>query len=199
MADRFFRYEGTNWEGRPFYVAEPVRQIGIAMATAWPLAHHLDGTVASEDHDARSKGSDHRPRPFTGRGVVRAIDFGVRSDGEGELLAGIMRRVPTVNYVLFGANVGHPGHVHVSTNPDYDHDARKVHVFTQDEVRELKQLYAEAETLRSDVSSGFRVLIELAREERDKPLHDHPGGPGGDGGLGYGDKVDLRGAKLVRP
>lgn len=189
MADRFFRYEGRNWEGREFYVAEPVRAIGVAMAEAWPLAHPLDGTVASEGHDARSKFSDHRPHPFTGRGIVRAIDFGVRSDAEGELLAGIMRRVPTVNYVLFGENVNHPDHVHVSTNPDYDHDSRRVYVFTQSEIAELKQTIAVTEAKDSDLSGFVKVAIDKIREERTKPLHVHSGDGGG--GLDFGDTVTL--------
>lgn len=190
MADRFFRYEGTNWEGRRWYVAEPVRQIGVVMAAAWPLASALDGTVASEDHDDRSPHSDHRPHPFRGEGIVRAIDFGVRSDAEGELLAGIMRRVPTVNYVLFGANVGHPNHVHVSTNPDYDHDSRRVYVFSQSEVKEVKDAIADVRAIGSDFSGGVREAVKLVLEERNKPLHRHTSS-GAPGGLDFGDTVKL--------
>lgn len=190
MAKRFYRLEGTNWEGRRWYVAEPVRAIAVAMIEAWPIASALDGTVASEDHDRRSPHSDHRPHPFRGEGIVRAVDFGVRSNSEGELLAGIMRRIPTVNYVLFGANVGHPNHVHVSTNADYDHDSRRVYVLTQSEVKEIKDAIADVRGIGSDFSGGVRVAVQLAIEEREKPLHRHAGGDGG-GGLDYGDEVRL--------
>lgn len=191
MADRVFRMSGVNWEGRPFYVAEPVRQIGLAVAEAWPVASLLDGTVASEGHDERSPFSDHRPHPFTGRGIVRAIDFGVPNDEVGELLAGILRRVPTVNYVLFGESQGHPRHVHTSTNPDYDLDNRRVYVFTQDEVRELKQTYAEAKAANSDLSGFVRVGIDAVRAIRDLPLHRHSDDGGGGGGLDFGATVRL--------
>lgn len=184
-----FHYSGRNWENREWYVAEPIRAIGVEISRTWPDGNgSLDGTVASERHDEINPWSDHRPHPFTGRGIVRAIDIWVPSHGVGHMFSEILRQLPTVNYVLFG-DTNHGSHVHVSTLSSHDNDARKVYMFTQAEVRELKEMYAESKAANSDLSGFTRVAIDLVRRERDNPLHkptDHGGG-----GLDYGDRITL--------
>ena len=71
-----FRRSGKNWEGRLWKVAAPVDSLAGQIEAAYPVRHPKDGTVASKGHDANSPTSDHRPKPTSGAGVVRAIDFG---------------------------------------------------------------------------------------------------------------------------
>lgn len=184
-----FRYSGTNHEGREWSVSEPIRQIGREIEATWPAGNtSLDGTVASRRHDEINPWSGHRPRPFTGRGIVRAIDIWVPSHGVGRMFSEILRQLPTVNYTIFG-DANHRTHVHVSAHSSHDNDNRKVYMFTQAEVKELKEMYAESKAANSDLSGFFRVAVDLVRRERDNRLHKPTAHDGG--GLSYGDRVTL--------
>ena len=72
-----FRIAGTNWEGRLWTTSSPIGRLALQIDAAHPQGHPTDGTVASKAHDAASPNSDHRPHPFKGAGIVRAIDIGV--------------------------------------------------------------------------------------------------------------------------
>lgn len=187
-----FRYEGVNWEGRKFYVAKPVLMIGQAVEANLPSRHPLDGTVASKTHDEINPNSDHRPKTgIIKRGIVRAIDIGIHDKLMGDLLAEVLKRLETVAYVLWQVP-NHETHIHVSTNSSYDNDDRSVYVFSQSEVKEIKEALAEVRKLNSDFSGAVRESIKLVRKERELPLHSHDGQL--TGGLGFGDTV-----KLTRP
>lgn len=96
-----FRYTGTNWEGRPWVASAPVRALGDEVTALDPARYPHDGTVASKGHDAQNPRSDHRPRPFTGLGVVRAIDFG-GADAHRLAICEQLRagRDPRIKYVI---------------------------------------------------------------------------------------------------
>ncbi len=104
---------------------------------AWPSRGPADGTVASKNHDLNSPGSDHRPRPIEGEGVVRAVDAGEYVEDQGEALVEALRasRDPRIRYVIhearifssysnsrrnawewgsYGGSNAHSNHVHVS-------------------------------------------------------------------------------------
>lgn len=97
-----FRYSGTNWEGRPWRASSAVEALGRQIEEAWPDRHGADGTVASRGHDQNSPRSDHRPRPTTGPGIVRAIDVGETVEDQGETLAEELRRArdPRLKYLI---------------------------------------------------------------------------------------------------
>lgn len=131
-----FRYSGVNWEGRAWKVSAPIEALGRQIEARWPDRHPADGTVASQNHDAWNPRSDHRPDPYTGPGIVRALDAGETVEGDGEVLAEALRagRDPRVRYVIHEGRLfssydhangpawswrpytggGHRDHVHVS-------------------------------------------------------------------------------------
>lgn len=131
-----FRTSGKNWEGRTWALSAALEQLGEQVSAAWPTPHPSDGTVASKTHDATSPSSDHRPRPFTGSGMVRALDVG-EYGSQGDQLFDELRdsRDPRIKYVIHGGSMfssypargyaawairpydlgGHGSHVHVSS------------------------------------------------------------------------------------
>ena len=102
-----FRYSGTNWEGRRWRVSAAIEALGRRVEAAWPVGHPVDGTVASRAHDAANPRSDHRPRPFSGSGIVRAIDVGETVENQGARLAEELRasRDPRIKYVIHEARL----------------------------------------------------------------------------------------------
>jgi hypothetical protein len=104
-----------------------------------------DGTVASRAHDLNNPTSDHRPHPYSGPGIVRAIDAGEYVEDQAWHIAETIRvnHDPRIKYVIHegrlfssypkpgypeytwrpynGANP-HDHHVHISTLPDADDD-----------------------------------------------------------------------------
>jgi hypothetical protein len=71
-----FRFSGKNHAGQEWRVAGAIETFGKQIEAIRPGSFTTDGTVASKQHDIQNPGSDHRPSPRTGLGVVRAIDFG---------------------------------------------------------------------------------------------------------------------------
>lgn len=145
MAVVRFRYSGKNWEGRAWRTAEGITSFGLQIEADDMTKHGTDGTVASKGHDANSPRSDHRPRPFVGAGIVRAIDVGVDSMSQGMGILEPLRRSrdPRTKYLIFhnsmfssypkhgvapytwrsysGSNP-HKTHFHHSTWPNADND-----------------------------------------------------------------------------
>lgn len=140
-----FRRSGTNWEGRRWYTSRGLNSLLDEIEAAFPAATKYDGTVASKTHDANSPSSDHRPRPLTGTGIVRAVDAGEYVENDGIALAEALRtsRDPRIKYVIhekrifssysksyrsawqWGSYSGyndHLSHVHVSVNSKADSD-----------------------------------------------------------------------------
>ena len=138
-----FRIAGKNWEGRDWELTEG----GIALAREvnelWPDSHPLDGTVAGYGHDQRNPRSDHRPTPYVGPGIVRALDVGENVENDGIIFAEMLRqsRDPRIKYVLHEDRIfssyrtssrepwtwqlrtyGHESHVHVSFTELADND-----------------------------------------------------------------------------
>ncbi len=71
-----FRFSGKNHANQEWRVAGAIQTFGKQIEAIRPGSFGTDGTVASKQHDIDSPNSDHRPSPRTGKGVVRAIDFG---------------------------------------------------------------------------------------------------------------------------
>jgi hypothetical protein len=138
-----FRYSGTNWEGRSWYSSAAMQRMGQEVEVKYPTRRAVDGTVAGKTHDQISPSSDHRPRPFTGKGIVRAIDIGVGSRAEGDAITEHLRRRKDsrIKYVIFNGRIfssynhsngaawtwrtyygsnKHTNHIHVSFNSNGD-------------------------------------------------------------------------------
>jgi hypothetical protein len=77
-----FRTSGTNWEGRRWVLASGLMVLARQIDEFDSKSHPADGTVASRAHDQNSPSSDHRPKPYSGTGVVRAIDFGENTEDD---------------------------------------------------------------------------------------------------------------------
>lgn len=143
-----FRQTGTNWEGRPWIVSDAIESLIDQVEAAWPARHPTDGTVASRGHDRGNPRSDHRPFPYDGAGVVRAVDIGETVEDQGELLAEQLRqsRDPRIRYVIHERRLfssynhrngpawmwrrysgfnAHLNHVHVSVTNAGDSDGRR--------------------------------------------------------------------------
>ena len=97
-----FSRSGTNWQGRRWILNPAVDALCGQVERSFPQRHATDGTVASQSHDAINPSSDHRPYPFTGPGVVYAVDVGEYTEGQGRLLAEELRkgRDPRLRYVI---------------------------------------------------------------------------------------------------
>ncbi len=94
-----FRRSGKNWEGRTWAVAAPIDSLADDIEAAYPPRHSKDGTVASKGHDTNSPNSDHRPKPISGTGIVRALDFGEHNEeGFGIMDAIRASRDPRLKY-----------------------------------------------------------------------------------------------------
>ena len=140
-----FRTSGKNWEGRSWILTAGGVTLAREVEAIWPDKNPADGTVASRNHDYNNPNSDHRPRPFTGPGVVRALDVGENVEDDGEVFAEMLRELkdPRTKYVLHENRIfssyptstrdpwewaplaiGHLGHVHVSFEDKADHDPR---------------------------------------------------------------------------
>jgi hypothetical protein len=101
-----FRYSGTNWEGRRWTAAASIRRLGDQISVAFPTPSLTDGTVAGKAHDQVSPSSDHRPHPFTGPGIVRAIDAGV-TPAQGVAITEALRasKDSRIKYVIFDGRI----------------------------------------------------------------------------------------------
>lgn len=140
-----WRESGTNWEGRKWWLSQGVHALLLEIEAVYPKSGPADGTVASKGHDQNSPTSDHRPKPTTGTGVVRAADIGEYVEDQGILICEAIRksRDPRVKYVIhekrlfssydhsdgppwtwrpYSGSNGHLDHVHVSLLPAADKD-----------------------------------------------------------------------------
>lgn len=137
-----FRRSGVNWEGRPWTLAPSLVALAGQVEGVHPEPHPTDGTVASRNHDANNPNSDHRPHPFDGPGVVRAIDIGETAENDAFEIAEAIRvsRDPRIRYVIHEARLfssypkdlippytwrpyslaPHLDHVHISTWAESD-------------------------------------------------------------------------------
>lgn len=142
-----FRTSGTNWEGRKWHLSAGLVTLAKQIESRWPNRHATDGTVASKNHDRVSPRSDHRPNPYRGAGVVRALDAGEVVENDGFDLAEAIRksRDHRVKYVIHEGRIfssydhkdgkpftwrkytgssPHSNHVHISVLPSADLDAK---------------------------------------------------------------------------
>lgn len=97
-----FRVSGRNWEGREWTLAPCLVTLAHQIDEAFPVRHAADGTVASKRHDEVNPTSDHRPKPFVGKGIVRAVDFGETTENDAFEICEAIRvsRDPRVTYVI---------------------------------------------------------------------------------------------------
>lgn len=100
-----FRTAGYNWEGRPWTLVPSLVVLGEQISVVHPDGKPGDGTVASKAHDQVSPNSDHRPRPTTGAGVVRAIDVGEDDDKDPMVDALYRSRDPRIAYIIYESRV----------------------------------------------------------------------------------------------
>lgn len=128
-----FRLSGVNWEGRAWQVSTPVATLAGQVDAAYPKGWKTDGTVASQGHDQTSPRSDHRPKPYVGPGIVRAVDIGVGSMSEGMGLVEPLRQSadPRIRYVIFNnaifSSYPKPGYPPYTWRP-YTGAAHKTHI-----------------------------------------------------------------------
>jgi len=131
-----FRYSGKNWEGRAWNTPTSLRSFGVQIDEEYPSRPRTsDGTVASKTHDKVSPSSDHRPRPTSGPGVVRAIDATVTVD-QGNTITEALRQSKDkrIKYVIWNrrsfsppdwtwrnySGAPHDKHLHLSLWPTQD-------------------------------------------------------------------------------
>jgi hypothetical protein len=136
-----FRTSGRNWEGRQWQLADCLNTLGLQISQLHPKGHPADGTVASQGHDKQNPSSDHRPRPTSGPGMVRALDAGENVEDDAFWIAEAIRlsKDKRVKYVLHEKRIfssygsqpfawrsfdgaPHLTHFHISTLPEYDND-----------------------------------------------------------------------------
>jgi hypothetical protein len=160
-----FRRSGTNWEGRAWKTSPALNSLMDEIEEAYPERHSGDGTVASKNHDAISPVSDPRPYPYTGPGVVNAVDAGETVENDGWALAEAIRssRDPRVRYVQHEGSIfssystatrrawewgpvggnPHVDHVHVSVLRDKQNDGRLWNLGLGDDMASPKTWDAE--------------------------------------------------------
>ncbi len=138
-----FRIDGFNWEGRSWVLAAGLMVLGRQISDLDPAPHAADGTVASKAHDAANPTSDHRPKPYSGAGVVRGLDFGEHTEDDAfRILESIrLSRDRRIKYAIHESRIfssygttpyewraysgaSHSSHGHVSTLTEYDEDTR---------------------------------------------------------------------------
>ena len=97
-----FRRSGTNWEGRRWSTSPALNALMDEIERAYPAGHPTDGTVASRTHDQNNPRSDHRPYPYTGTGIVNAVDAGENVEDDAMAIAEAIRKSkdPRVKYVI---------------------------------------------------------------------------------------------------
>jgi hypothetical protein len=97
-----FRFEGINHAGQEWRAAGAIVIFGQQIEAIRPGRFRTDGTVASKQHDLNSPTSDHRPRPRSGLGTVRALDFAEGAPGFVDEVAETLRlsRDPRILYVI---------------------------------------------------------------------------------------------------
>ena len=137
-----WRRSGKNWEGRPWTITPALSVLLDELEEHYPVGNSsLDGTVASSRHDEVNPSSDHRPHPFIGTGVVRAIDCWVASPTDGVTITEALRasRDPRIRYVIHNRRIfasydrphrkpwewgpydgasPHTNHIHISVQDD---------------------------------------------------------------------------------
>ena len=125
-------------------MAAPIDSLADDIEAAYPPSHPKDGTVAGRFHDANSPNSDHRPKPISGTGIVRAVDFGehdeevfgildaIRASRDSRIKYGIHHGQMFSSYASAGTppytwrpytRGGHIDHGHVSTLTSADAQA----------------------------------------------------------------------------
>lgn len=102
-----FRRSGRNWEGRAWVTSPSLNALMDEIEAAYPERHAADGTVASQGHDAGNPRSDHRPFPYSGAGVVNAVDFGETVENDAFDICEAIResRDARVRYVIHEARL----------------------------------------------------------------------------------------------
>jgi hypothetical protein len=211
-----FRTSGTNWEGRAWTLAPCLVVLGQQISVLHPRGHGADGTVASKNHDAANPTSDHRPTPYIGPGVVRALDFGeTTEDDVFDVLEAIRRsRDPRVKYVIherelfssypsgnvapfnwrpYSGPAPHDDHGHISALAGFDTDTRPWAIvppmaLTPEEERFVKDMYRSVVEERQSNGTFAGYTVDHLRK--------HPPG----GGLSAADvKSIINDSEIVAP
>jgi hypothetical protein len=140
-----WRESGTNWEGRQWVLSQGLWRLLWEIEQIYPNSGPADGTVASKAHDQNSPTSDHRPRPYSGKGTVRGADIGEYVEDQGIFICEVLRRQkdPRIKYVIhesrlfssydhsngaawtwrpYSGSNGHLNHVHISVYDIADND-----------------------------------------------------------------------------
>lgn len=174
-----FRTAGANWERRPWTLAPCLVVLGQQISVLHPRGHPADGTVASRAHDAANPSSDHRPKPYSGSGIVRALDAGENTEDDAYNMAESIRlsRDPRISYVIhegrlfssYTSSTGvppfvwrpyrgapHTNHLHVSTLAAYDNDVRPWSITLEDDMTpdQYRTLLREELDRRTDGRAG---------------------------------------------
>lgn len=225
---RFRRGPGRNWEGRSWVTSPSVNALMDEIEAAFPARHPADGTVASRGHDYNNPSSDHRPYPYTGPGVVNAVDSGGRDDGF--ILTEALRssRDPRIKYVIFDSRIfssysrpgrdpwewgdysgaSHASHVHVSVlrsnqnNGDpWNLDLGDMAILSDDEQRELQAFLNFIREKDSNVGFVNQCIDDIREKNAAGGAYaprDHS--HGGNGGLSEAQvKAIINDSQIVAP
>lgn len=189
-----FRRSGTNWEGRQWRTSAATNSLMDEIEARYPTRHPADGTVASERHDEVNPFSDHRPFPYTGPGVVNAVDAGETDEGEGEELFQALRasQDPRIRYViherrLFSSytsstgvppwtvrpygGAGHLDHVHTSVLRTHQDDGSAWRLFEEEDMplsdEDIARIWAHLipVTTPAGQSRKAEVILESLRND----------------------------------
>lgn len=184
-----FRRSGVNWEGRKWTLSGALDTLADQIEAEWPDSEGADGTVASKNHDATSPGSDHRPRPLTGAGIVRAIDIGGQEEVDDLVEAIRLSRDIRVRYVIrygrifssylqgsrpawqwgeYSGSNPHKTHAHVSVLPGADRDTRlweigdtDMALLTKEEEQQLRDFLNYIKAEQSNVGFVTQAIQDI--------------------------------------
>lgn len=177
-----FKRSGKNWEGRSFTTAKSLNALMDEIELWQPSPRPADGTVASKTHDQNNPSSDHRPRPFSGSGIVHAVDVGELNE-DGSVLAEAVRakRDPRLKYLIHEGRLfssynhvngaawtwrpysgynAHSNHVHISVYRSSENNGAKWNLGLQSQEGDEVELVKQIQTALNKTSLSPKLVVD---------------------------------------